>query len=76
MEEDKNINENELQISGLNKWRLILGEYAAEQISYSGNDISYLEMEQLLDFLYSKEYGKEEGVMERSGGNEGSIIVV
>ena len=53
MEEDKNINENELQISGLNKWRLILGEYAAEQISYSGNDISYLEMEQLLDFLYS-----------------------
>ena len=76
MEEDKNINENELQISGLNKWRLILGEYAAEQISYSGNDISYLEMEQLLDFLYSKEYGKEEGVMERSGGNEGSNITV
>lgn len=72
MEEKK----KEIEVSGLNKWRLILGEYAAEQISYSDAAVSYLEMEQMLDFLYSREYGEEEGMRERRGGTGESNLTV
>ncbi len=56
----------------LNRWRLVLGKYAAGQISYSGG-VNCMGMEEVLDFLYSREYGEEQGIR---GGREGSRLTV
>ncbi|MDP4146327.1 MAG: VWA domain-containing protein [Bacillota bacterium] len=60
----------------LNKWRLILGKYSKNNISFSGD--SYIEMENLLDYIYGREYGESSGVRRdnRSGGREGSQLTV
>ena len=42
----------------LNRWRLVLGKYASGQISYSDGDVNYMGMEEVLDYLYSREYGE------------------
>lgn len=59
-----NINNDENTSSSLNKWRLILGKYSDEQIKFSNENtqISYMDMDNLLDFLYGREYGEEDGV--------------
>ena len=44
----------------LNRWRLVLGKYASEQISFSSGDVNYLDRETVLDYLYSREYGEEQ----------------
>ena len=50
--------------SNLNKWRLILGKYANNQIEFSDEEsgIKYMNMDNALDFLYGREYGEEDGV--------------
>lgn len=64
----------------LNKWRLILGKYSKDQIGFgaSGDGMSQLQdMENVLDFLYSREYGDEQDVRaEREGGSEDSNLTV
>ena len=62
----------------LNRWRLILGKYAAQQLSFSGNTLHYMDMEEALDFLYSREYGEEQGIRQedRAGGREDSKLTV
>ena len=46
----------------LNRWRLVLGKYASGQISYSGGGVNYMGMEEVLDYLYSREYGEEQEI--------------
>lgn len=64
----KKLNYIEENIKGvtpkLDKWRLILGKYAENQISFGGNDgsINYMNMDALLDFLYAREYSEEDGI--------------
>lgn len=60
-------------MSNINRWRLILGKYAENQISFeSGNSsVNYMDMDDLLDFLYSREYSEKDGVR-RSKGQGGS----
>ena len=46
----------------LNRWRLILGKQAGQQISFGNgaaleNGISCFDLEDALEFLYSREYG-------------------
>ena len=61
----------------LNRWRLVLGKYAEGQISFSSNNVQYMEMENVLDYLYSREYGEDQEVREdRKGGREGSRLTV
>ncbi len=62
----------------LNKWRLILGKYSSEQLSFSddGTGIRYVELEDVLDFLYSREHGEEDGVRQQTGGSGGSSLTV
>ena len=62
----------------LNKWRLILGKYSSEQLSFGddGTGIRYVELEDVLDFLYSREYGEEDGVRQQTGGNGESSLTV
>lgn len=66
MEEDKQT---------LNKWRLVLGEFAQETISLQAG---YADMDSVLDFLYSREYSQEQGIREegKKGGREQSSLTV
>lgn len=64
------------EVEQLNKWRLMLGQYAKEQIDFGGDIATYMEMEDVLDFLYAREYGEESGVRQRQGGSAGSNLTV
>lgn len=60
----------------INRWRLILGSYAKKQISFNEtnpleNIISYMDLEEVLDFLYNREQGED---VRRNGGTEGSHL--
>ncbi len=60
----------------INRWRLILGRYAKKQISFNEtnpleNGISYMDLEEVLDFLYNREQGED---VRRNGGTEGSHL--
>ncbi|MDE7478523.1 MAG: VWA domain-containing protein [Lachnospiraceae bacterium] len=56
----------------LNRWRLILGKYAQEQISFSADGAKLMEMDEVLDYLYSREYGVEQEIREDRSGGEGA----
>ena len=63
----------------LNKWRLMLGRYAEGQMSFSEDDTVCRSMDDVLDFLYSREYGEDEGVRnpeEILGGSEDSRLTI
>lgn len=62
----------------LNKWRLVLGKFSDETI---GLDAGYADMDSVLDFLYSREYGEEQGIRDegsdnRYGGRDASALTV
>lgn len=48
-----------------NKWRLILGGFAESKLPLGGG---LSEMDSVLDFLYSREYLKEQGIRSEGGG--------
>jgi Mg-chelatase subunit ChlD len=54
---------------GLNRWRLVLGKYAEDNISFSENSGTYSELSDLLEYLYDRDYDEERGV--RSGAPQG-----
>lgn len=68
----------------LNRWRLMLGKYADSRVGFSasgigdgeGNGGTVREMDDVLDFLYSREYGEAEGVREGGGSLEDSVLMV
>ena len=61
----------------LNRWRLVLGKFSEEQISFSEGNAQLMEMEDVLDYLYSREYGEEQELRkERKGGSEGSKLTI
>ena len=61
----------------LNRWRLMLGKYAQGQIGFTENNLRYLEMEDVLDYLYDREYGEEQDIRkDRTGGRDGSSLTV
>lgn len=63
---------NNKDIEQLNKWRLMLGKYSSDQISFGQGAARYMEMEDVLDYLYSREYGEDSGVREEKGSLEDS----
>lgn len=58
----------------LNRWRLVLGSMSDNSLSFNGSDreiLSFEDMEQLLDYLYSHAQGDDvrgESISDRSGG--------
>ncbi len=58
----------------LNRWRLVLGSMSDNSLSFSGSDreiMSFEDMEQMLDYLYSHAQGddvRDESMSDRSGG--------
>ncbi|MDO4524923.1 MAG: VWA domain-containing protein [Bacteroidales bacterium] len=69
--EDPNMLDRDL---ALNRWRLVLGSMSDNSLSFSGSDreiMSFEDMEQLLDYLYSHAQGDDvrgESMSDRSGG--------
>lgn len=62
----------------LNRWRLILGSQSKDQISFGGEGFRAMEsgigcedLEEALDFLYSREYGED---VRREGGTGASRL--
>jgi len=61
----------------VNRWRLVLGKYAQSPLGsgFGGEgEGAYQEVDDLLDFLYGREYGEERGVLE-GGGGESTLTV-
>ena len=62
----------------LNRWRLVLGKYADENIGFSENSGNYSELSELLEYLYDRAYDEERGVRSGNpkGGREQSKLTV
>lgn len=68
----------------LNRWRLVLGKYSADRLPFSAGEngyadtLHYMDMEEALDFLYSREYSEEQDIREegRAGGKDASRLTV
>jgi hypothetical protein len=59
----------------LNRWRLVLGKYSRQGLGEFGEEEeTYCEIDDLMDFLYGREYDEKRGVME--GGQEGSALTI
>ncbi|MBI6874789.1 VWA domain-containing protein [Clostridium aciditolerans] len=65
-------------ISTLNRWRLVLGKYSSNHLTFSEDNINYADMDTLLEFLYEREYGEERGVRtdKRAGSLDPSNLTV
>lgn len=63
----------------LNRWRLLLGASAEESLSqnseYSYDDYSYTELDEVLGYLYDREYSEEQG-FRREGGQGAPQLTV
>lgn len=64
----------------LNRWRLLLGpsadEALAETESYAPESFAYRELDELLGYLYDREYGEEQGYRRKQAGRGGSNLTV
>ncbi|WP_336296781.1 VWA domain-containing protein [Clostridium ganghwense] len=65
----------------LNRWRLVLGKFSEDSFGFGEGGFKYTEVDDVLDFLYGREYGEEQGVRtdrgkNRAAGNGNSILTV
>jgi Mg-chelatase subunit ChlD len=64
----------------LNRWRLILGEASNDGLAqgkgYCEGQFSYVEEDELLSFLYDREYSQEQGYRQGSGSRDPSQLTV
>lgn len=63
----------------LNRWRLMLGRYADSQLPFGEGSGRFQQMDDVLDYLYSREYGEDEGVRspkELMGGSGQSRLTI
>lgn len=63
--------------TAINRWRLVLGSLSDQQLQFGGdeNNIqSFMNMEQLLDYLYSRSQGDDVRTGERSGSLAETVL--
>ncbi|WP_100403986.1 VWA domain-containing protein [Bacillus sp. FJAT-42315] len=60
----------------LNRWRLVLGKFAEEQLPLEDNQAEFKEVDDVLDFLYHREYGEDGEVRQRQAGQGSSVLTV
>ncbi len=63
--------------TAVNRWRLVLGNLSDQQLSFGGaesNIQKFMDMEQLLDYLYSRSQGDDVRSESRKGGLADTII--
>ncbi|MEO2203232.1 VWA domain-containing protein [Paenibacillus pabuli] len=67
------------QAETLNRWRLILGESAEEGLSnaeaYDADHFKYTEIDEILGYLYNREYGEEQGYRKEGGRGSSNLTV-
>ena len=62
----------------LNRWRLVLGKYARQGLGGFGEGAeagALSEVDDLMDFLYGREYGEDRGVMEEGGQGDSNLTI-
>ncbi|MFF0826574.1 VWA domain-containing protein [Brevibacillus sp. NPDC003359] len=71
--------EPDLSREALNRWRLLLGSHAEESLEGSGvyqsSEFSYQELDSILEFLYNREYGEEQGYRKEGGRGDSALTV-
>lgn len=63
--------------TAINRWRLILGQFSENQLQFGGsteNIRQFADMEQVLDYLYSKAQGDDVRSGDRTGGTGESVL--
>jgi len=63
----------------LNRWRLILGSFSEDSLGAGMGaeaGFAYQQIDELMDFLYSREYDKDRGIREQEGGLGPSQMIV
>ncbi|MCM1133348.1 MAG: VWA domain-containing protein [Ruminococcus flavefaciens] len=68
---------NDISQTAINRWRLILGQFSENQLQFGGStaEIGRLcDMEQLLDYLYSRAQGQDVRSDNRKGGTGDSVL--
>ena len=62
----------------INRWRLILGTFSEDSLGQGGaaGAFEYSEIDDLLDFLYGREYGEDHGTRGQEGGLGPSQLLV
>ncbi|MCM3203309.1 VWA domain-containing protein [Paenibacillus illinoisensis] len=67
------------QAETLNRWRLILGDSAEESLSntdaYDAEHFKYTEIDEILGYLYNREYGEEQGYRKEGGRGSSNLTV-
>lgn len=67
------------QAETLNRWRLILGDSAEEGLSntdaYDAEHFEYTEIDEILGYLYNREYGEEQGYRQEGGHGSSNLTV-
>ncbi|PAD32086.1 VWA domain-containing protein [Paenibacillus sp. 7523-1] len=67
------------QAETLNRWRLILGASAEEGLSntdtYDAEHFKYTEIDEILGYLYNREYGEEQGYRKEGGRGSSNLTV-
>lgn len=69
--------DRELQTLSVNRWRLILGSQSDRDLAFTGSESelrSFEDMEQLLDYLYSRSSGEDVRSGDRSAGHGDSVL--
>ncbi|MBT2287468.1 VWA domain-containing protein [Paenibacillus polymyxa] len=63
----------------LNRWRLILGESSEEGLcntdQYTSAEFQYTEIDEILGYLYNREYGEEQGYRKEGGRGASNLTV-
>ncbi|WP_145331278.1 VWA domain-containing protein [Paenibacillus xylanexedens] len=66
-------------VETLNRWRLILGESAekglCESDQYRTGEFQYVELDEILGYLYNREYGEEQGYRKEGGHGSSELTV-
>jgi len=62
----------------LNRWRLILGSFSNDALGFGpdANDFAYHQIDDLMDFLYGREYGEDRGIRDKEGSLGPSQMIV
>ena len=78
-EAEPNSNSPSAASESLNRWRLILGEAANEGLARSDEfdpeHFRYAEVDEILDYLYRREHGEEQGYRKEGGRGPSNLTV-
>ncbi|WP_434756524.1 VWA domain-containing protein [Paenibacillus amylolyticus] len=76
---EKPATEERSAVETLNRWRLILGESAevglCESDQYITGEFQYVELDEILGYLYNREYGEEQGYRKEGGRGSSELTV-